>query len=111
MLQAKEIYENALALNPKSNPDKPYKESYVVDMINQVLEQSQRYNQRIRTLKRKDEQPGVPYIKGIHNEIDFEIEFYAPLSYGLAALIAEDLGDTRLGLLYQKQFMTLLTMF
>lgn len=110
-IKAKEIYENALALNVSSyNSETPYIEKCVVDMINEILSQTFIHNNLKRTIKGKKQMDKIPFIKDIYDKIDFEIEFYAPLSYGLAALIARDLGDTPLADLYKRQFDTLCAM-
>ena len=68
------------------------------------------YNNSKRAIKGKKQMDKIPFIKNIGDKINFEREFYAPLSYGLAALIARDLGDTHLADVYKRQFDTLCTM-
>lgn len=104
-IKAKEIFENALALNVLNyNFKEPYKEHCIIDMINEILSQTFIYNNLKRIIKGKKKMNKTPFIKDIDDKIDFEIEFYAPLSYGLASLVARDLGDIRLANLYKQQF-------
>lgn len=110
-MKAKEIFENAVALNiSKYNFDTPYKEHCAIDLINGLIAHTFRHNNIKRVAKGKAEMLEIPFIKSLGDEFDFEEEFYAPLSYGLASLIARDFEDIQLSIVYENQCITLLSM-
>ena len=106
-----DIFQNAAALciTDADITSSEY-ESFVVEQINKTLKETLRANNVVRRRKGLPSLRKVPKITSVGDEIEYEIELYAPLSYALAAkmLIAE--GRMRsLAYYYNRNYINLTT--
>ncbi|MBP1571395.1 MAG: hypothetical protein J6C76_05795 [Oscillospiraceae bacterium] len=107
-MTAKEIYENALALNI-SRIDEEYDLSYfAVKLVNILLAEVFLNNNQIRQKKglKLLEKPVV--IKSIDDTIAYESELYAPMCYALAAKLLQAQEEYNLAAVYNNQYVILL---
>ena len=107
-MQVKEIYENALALNIAKPADDVELEFFAVKLFNILLAEAKLYNDSIRTGKSLLPLDKAPTVKSIEDEMPYEAELYAPLSYGLASKLLAAQEETTLASLYHNQYVTLM---
>lgn len=109
-MQVKDIYENALALNIARTDDDEELEYFGIKLFNILLSEIKAYNDCIRIkkgLKPLEEAPKIDYLT---DEMPYEKELFAPLSYGLASKLLAAQEETTLASLYHNQYITLLDM-
>ena len=107
-MTAKEIYENALALNISRIEDEDDMEYFAVKIINILLWEVFNSNNQLRCKKGKKLMETAPKISAISDRIDYEEELYAPLCYALAAKLLQAQEETSLAAVYNNQYVTLL---
>lgn len=107
-MKAKEIYENALALNISRTEDEDDMEYFAIKLLNILMSEIFCNNNQIRNKKGKKPFESAPKITGISDEIDYEEELYAPMSYALAAKLLQAQEETSLAAIYNNQYVTLL---
>ena len=107
-MTAKEIYENALALNISRSDDEDDMGYYAVRIINILLAEIFLNNNQIRFKKGKSPLESPVKIKGMDDAIDYESELYAPICYALAAKLMQAQEETTLAAVYNNQYVTLL---
>lgn len=106
----KEIYENALALNIAKMADDEELEFFGIKLFNILLSETKAYNNCIRIRKGLEQLEKAPVIVSLNEEMPYEDEMYAPLSYGLASKLLAAQEETTLSSLYHNQYVTLLDM-
>lgn len=109
-MNAKEIYENALALDISYIDDEDNIEFFAVKLLNILLAEVFFHNNQIREKKGKLPLEKPARAEGIQTEFDCEPELYAPLCYGLAAKMLTAQEETNLATVYNNQYVTLLEM-
>ena len=107
-MTAKEIYENALALNISRVEDEDDMEYFAIKLMNILMAEIFCNNNQIRLKKGKEPITTPPKISGITDYIDYEKELYAPMSYALAAKLLQAQEETSLAAVYNNQYVTLL---
>lgn len=107
-MQVKEIYENALALNIAKAADDTELEFFAVKLFNILLAETKLYNDSIRIKKELAPMDRVPAVESLEDDMPWEAELYAPLSYGLASKLLAAQEETTLAALYHNQYVTLL---
>lgn len=108
-MKVKEIYENALALSISRIDEEDDLSFYAVRLFNILLSETKLYNDQLRIKKGKNVQENAIVIESIDDEIDYENELYAAMSYGLAAKLLAAQEDSNLAMLYNNQYVTMLT--
>ncbi len=109
-MQVKDIYENALALNIAKTADDEELEFFGIKLFNILLSETRAYNDCIRIKKGMKRLEETPLIVSLADEMPYEAELYAPLSYGLASKLLAAQEETSLASLYHNQYITLLDM-
>lgn len=109
-MNAKEIYENALALDISYMEDEDNIEEFAIRLLNILVAEVFLYNNQIRQKKGKAPLERPSKVKSMDGEIDCEGELYAPLCYGLAAKMLTAQEETTLATIYNNQYVTLLEM-
>ena len=107
-MTAKEIYENALALNISRTDDEDDMEYFAIRIINILLAEIFLNNNQIRLKKGKSPLETPVKIESIDDAIDYENELYAPVCYALAAKLMQAQEETTLAAVYNNQYVTLL---
>jgi hypothetical protein len=107
-LTAKEIYENALALNISYIDDEDDMSFFAVKLLNILLAELFLHNNQIRQKKRLNPLEKPIAIKSLDDTIDYENELYAPMCYALAAKLLQAQEETSLAAVYNNQYVTLL---
>ena len=107
-MTAKEIYENALALNISRTDDEDDMEYFAVRIMNVLLAEIFLNNNQIRCKKGKSPLIQPMKIKSMEDTIDCENELYAPMCYALAAKLMQAQEETTLAAVYNNQYVTLL---
>lgn len=107
-MTAKEIYENALALNISRTDDEDDMEYFALRIINILLAEIFLNNNQIRCKKGKSLLTQPMKIKSMEDVIDCESELYAPMCYALAAKLMQAQEETTLAAVYNNQYVTLL---
>ncbi|MBQ5782674.1 MAG: hypothetical protein IIV99_04725 [Oscillospiraceae bacterium] len=109
-MTAKEIYENALALNMSHVEDEDDLEYYALKLLNIMLAETCVYNNQIR--EKKGLPPvDVPVVKDMEDEVGFEGEMLSPLCYSLASKLLQAQEETGLAAIYYNQYISLLRFF
>ena len=106
----KEIYENALALNIARMDDDEELEFFGIKLFNILLHETKACNNCIRIHKGLEKLEEVPTVISLSDEMPYEEELYAPLSYGLASKLMAAQEETTIAALYHNQYVTLLDM-
>ena len=108
-MKVKEIYENALALNISRMEEEEDMEFFAIKLFNILLAETRAYNNQMRIYKGKKPLDAVK-VTSLEDEMPYEDEFYAPLSYGLASKLLGAQEEINLAALYNNQYVTLLDM-
>lgn len=109
-MTVKDIYENALALNLARTDEDTELEFFAVKLFNILLAETREYNNCLRIKKKKQPLATAPVVNSVAEEMPYEDELYAPLSYGLASKLLAAQEETTLAALYNNQYVTLLEM-
>ncbi len=107
-MKVKDIYENALALNISRMDDEDNLEFFAIKLFNLVLSEVFVYNNQLREKKGLQLMEKAPIVKSIDDEMPYENELYAPLSYGLASKLLSAQEEMNLAGLYNNQYVILL---
>ena len=107
-MKAKEIYENALALSISCVDDEDDMEFFAIKILNIIMAEIFPNNNQMRQKKGRPLLNTAPRITSIEDEIDYETELYAPMSYALAAKLLQAQEETNLAAVYNNQYVTLL---
>ncbi len=109
-MKAKEIYENALALNISRTDDEDDMEYFALRLLNILLAEVHCYNNQIREKHGKEKLEHMCRVENMEEDTGCEEELYAPLSYGLAAKLLTAQEENTLATIYNNQYVTLLDM-
>lgn len=107
-MTAKEIYENALALNISRIDEEDDMEYFAVKILNIILAEIFCCNNQIRQKKGKQPLDSALKISAIDDVLEYEEELYAPMSYALAAKLLQAQEEHNLAAVYNNQYVTLL---
>ncbi|MBE6887152.1 MAG: hypothetical protein E7484_01880 [Ruminococcaceae bacterium] len=109
-MTAKEIYENALALSLSHIDEEDDLSFFAVRLFNIMLAELFENNNSLRI--KKGEKPLVQPAKiaSLEEEVNYEIQLYAPMSYALASKLLQAQEETNLAAIYNNQYVTLLSM-
>lgn len=107
-MKVKEIYENALALSISRIDEEDSLDFYAVKLFNILLSETNIYNNQLRLKKGKKPFENALVIENLDEEIDYENELYAAMSYGFAAKLMAAQEDSNLATLYNNQYITML---
>ena len=107
-MQVKDIYENALAMDIARMDDDEEMEFFAIKLFNVLLYEAKAYNDQIRLKKGLMALEAVPKICSVEDEMPFEPEMYAPLSYGLAAKLLTAQQEINQATIYNSQYLELL---
>ena len=109
-MKAKEIYENALALDISRTDEEDDMEYFALRLLNILLAEVHCYNNQIREKHGREKLAQPCRVAQMEDDIGCEEEMYAPLSYGLAAKLLTAQEETALATIYNNQYVTLLEM-
>lgn len=109
-LKVKDIYENALALNISYMDEEDNLEFFAIKLFNIILAEVFVYNNQLREKKGLSKMSEAPIVESVDDEIPYERELYAPLSYGLASKLLAAQEEMSLASLYNNQYAVLLEM-
>jgi len=98
-MKAIDIIENAMALSCTA-ADAPEDPKKYIESLNKVIKEM---------CAATNSNPKL--VINVADTIDFGVEYYAPLSYGLASVICADFANYTLAKLYKSQADTLLALF
>ena len=107
-MKAKEIYENALALNISRIDDEDDLEFFAVKLMNILLAEVFENNNQIRCKKGLPKLAQPTKVSTIDADTQYEAELYAPMCYALAAKLLQAQEETSLAAVYNNQYVTLL---
>lgn len=110
-MTAKEIYENALALDMGHIEDEDDLEYYAVKIMNVMLAELYIYNNQLRQKKGLPPMENPPVVYDMDDTVDFEPQMYSPASYALASKLLQAQEETSLAAVYHNQYVTLLELF
>lgn len=109
-MKVKDIYENALALNISYMDEEDNLEFFAIKLFNIILSEVLVYNNQLREKKGLSLMSEAPIVESIYDEMPYERELYAPLSYGLASKLLAAQEEMTLASLYSNQYAVLLEM-
>lgn len=107
-MTAKEIYENALALNISRTDEEDDMEYFAVRIMNIILAETFYSNNQLREKKGKQPLKNAVRISGVDDVLEYEDELYAPMSYALASKLLQAQEEYNLAAVYNNQYVTLL---
>ena len=107
-MTAKEIYENALALNISRPDEEDNLDYFAVKLLNILLAEIYPNNNQIRQSKGKQPLETAVKVNALQEDVGYETELYAPMCYGLAAKLLQAQEETSLAAVYNNQYVTLL---
>ena len=107
-MKAKEIYENALALSLSYTDEEDDLSYFAVRMFNILLSELFENNNSLRIKKGREKLSCAAKISSLEDEVDYEEELYAPMSYALAAKLLQAQEETNMAAIYNNQYVSLL---
>lgn len=107
-MKAKEIYENALALNLSYMDEEDDLSFFAIRLFNILLAELFENNNSLRISKGRERLPCAAKISSIEDEVGYEEELYAPMSYALAAKLLQAQEETSMAAIYNNQYVSLL---